>query len=263
MLKKALTIAGSDSGAGAGIQADLKTFSALNIYATSVITAVTAQNTQGITGIQEIEPKIVKLQLDAVLSDIGSDSIKIGIIPSIASIKTVSATLKNHGAKNIVVDPVLVSTSGFKFGGNDVTNALVGKLFCIADIITPNVSEAETLSGIRLYDLNALKEAAKMLHKSGTKNVLIKGWHHLENITDFLFDGRDFYSYETKRIKDKQIHGAGCTFSSAIAAFLAMGLDVKTAIGRAKEYTTQAIACSLSIGYGLSPTNHFFKYWNQ
>lgn len=256
-MKKALTIAGSDSGAGAGIQADLKTFSALGVYASTVITAVTAQNTMGVFGVQEVDPDMVKSQLEAVLSDIGADAVKIGMISSADSIGFVSDMLQQYGVGKIVLDPVITTSTGFVLISSEAINALVQKLLPLAGIVTPNIPEAEILTRTSIRDIEDMKVAALALYKTGVKTVLVKGGHLSGRAVDVFYDG-SYHLLEAERIDTDNTHGTGCTLSSAIAAYLARGFDMLSAVKSAKEYITEAIRHSFKVGQGHGPVNHFY-----
>ncbi|HEX3047788.1 MAG TPA: bifunctional hydroxymethylpyrimidine kinase/phosphomethylpyrimidine kinase [Bacillota bacterium] len=258
-MKKASTIAGSDSGGGAGIQADIKTFSALGVYAASVITAVTVQNTLGVQAVTIMEPELVQRQLEAVLSDIGSDAVKIGMLGNAANIQVVAETLVAYRSRNIVLDPVLASSSGFPLLPESAVNLLKEKLFPVADIVTPNLPEAGILTGLDVKNPEDMILAASKIHQLGPRFVLIKGGHLAGKATDLFYDGVDFHLLEGERINTKNTHGTGCTLSSAIAAYLAQDLEPLTAVRKAKEYLTLALANSFEIGHGKSPVNHFYE----
>lgn len=259
-IKKALTIAGSDSGGGAGIQADLKTFTVFGVFGMSVLTSITAQNTKGVIGIFDLPPEFVHLQLKAVLEDIGCDVVKTGMLSNSAIIKTVAEDLRFYKMKKIVVDPVMRAKGGDPLLKPDAQETLISEIFPLSTIVTPNLPEVEILSGISISNKNQMKEAAKRIRNLGPLYVLIKGGH-LENkeAIDILYDGRDFYEFSSPRIETPHTHGTGCTYASAIAAGLARGWEIKDAIKRAKSYVTGAIKNSFPIGTGRGPVNHF---WN-
>lgn len=264
--KKVLTIAGSDSGGGAGIQADLKTFSAIGCYGMSVITALTAQNTQGVKGIHAVPPAFAVEQIEAVLSDIGADAIKIGMLYSAELIEAVAQALKKHGARKIVLDPVMVAQSGDKLLQDDAIEALKAHLMPLADVVTPNIPEASVLSGMQLTQLSDIKSAAETLAKYGSRSILIKGGHgDKRKSTDLLFLAREgrFVSLEADRIETNNNHGTGCTLSSAIASYMAKGNDIEKSVQMAKEYMNHAIAAGahFKIGHGHGPVHHFFRWW--
>jgi len=255
-LKKVLTIAGSDSGGCAGIQADLKTFCAHGVFGASAITAITAQNTQGVCAIEDISPDIIKSQIDAVLEDIGSDAVKIGMLSRIQTIESVSFSIRKHSPANVVLDPVMVSTSGHDLLSTDAKESLVKLLFPMAHLITPNIPEAECLTGIHIKDMAGMEEAARHIFESCGCSVLVKGGHSVSDAIDVLYDGKSFSRFASRRIDTKNTHGTGCTLSSAIAANLALGHTLEESVKRAKEYITLAIEQSLDIGKGCGPVNH-------
>ncbi len=271
--KKVLTIAGSDSGGGAGIQADLKTFSALGCFGTSTITAITAQNTLGVTAIHPIPTEIVEAQLEAVLSDIGADAIKIGMLHSVEIIEIVAQIIQKYHLKNIVLDPVMIATSGDKLIQDEAISAICQRLMPLATIVTPNLPEAQVLANNSTDNQNITKELiiemGKIIHQLGAKYILIKGGHWTEHTTDLnqstdiLFDGQTCEMLQSSRISTKNTHGTGCTLSSAIASFLAHGESPKLAIQKAKEYITSAIfyAKDKTLGKGHGAVHHFFEFW--
>lgn len=256
----ALTIAGSDSGAGAGIQADLKTFSALGVYGTTVITALTAQNTLGVQAIEVIAPEMVRKQLEAVLTDMDADAVKIGMLGSAGNIEMVAGTLRHYQARNIVLDPVLASTSGSLLLPGEALNVLIERLLPVIDWVTPNLAEAEILTGVTISNVDDMKKAAVELHQKGPKMVLVKGGHLSGAPTDIFYNGADFVVLEAERITTENTHGTGCTLSSAITAYLAKGRDPLSAVRMAKEFVTAAIQYSLKIGKGKGPVNQFFQF---
>jgi len=263
MVFKALTIAGSDSGGGAGIQADLKTFAALGVYGSSVITAITAQNTVGVTAVHDIPPAIVTAQLDAVLSDIGANAAKTGMLSSAPIIGAVAAAVRRHGLTKLVVDPVMVAKSGDRLLREEAVAALRAELLPLALIVTPNIPEAETLAGMTIANDDDRREAARRIAAYGPRFVIIKGGHAEGDPVDLLFDGRDFVSIGAgPRIDTPNTHGTGCTFAAAITAGLARGLAPEAATREAKGYLTAALQASYRIGAGHSPVNHFFAWWS-
>ena len=258
-LKQVLTIAGSDSGGGAGIQADIKAMSANGVFAMSVITAITAQNTEEVTEVFELPTSIIAAQLDAVFDDFEVAAVKTGMLSSTAIVETVARMLKPQDVKNLVVDPVMISKSGYPLLKPDAIEAVKHHLFPLALLVTPNVREAQQLSGIEIKTLADARRAAKVIHGFGCKHVLIKGGHMLaERATDLLYDGRFFSVFKGTFIDTPHTHGTGCTFASAIAAHLARGKSVSDAIQTAKNYLTEAIRNGLAIGHGQGPTNHFY-----
>jgi hydroxymethylpyrimidine/phosphomethylpyrimidine kinase len=258
---KALTIAGSDSGAGAGIQADLKTFAALGVYGISAITAITAQNTVGVSAVFALSPKLVAAQIDAVTADIGAQAVKTGMLANQAIIDIVADKVEQHRFKNLVVDPVMVATSGDLLIKRNAVSTLRARLLPLAAVITPNIPEAEVLTGMELRTLIEIEEAARRIVKMGARSVIIKGGHSKGPAVDIFFDGKVFAALKAQRIRTKNTHGTGCTFSAAIAARLAQGDRIDDAVRRAKTYITAAIRAGFTIGAGHSPVHHFFKFW--
>ena len=257
-MKRCLTIAGSDSGGGAGIQADLKTFGALGVYGTSAITAVTAQNTVAVTRVQEMPPDMVAAQIDAVAEDIGMDAAKTGMLWNAAIVEVVAAAVKRHAIPNLVVDPVIVSKSGARLLQQDALEALKTRLLPLSEFVTPNLPEAEALAGLAIPDAEAMREAARRIHALGPRRLVIKGGHAAgPNVVDLYYDGEDFQELKAERIDTRSTHGTGCTFSAAIAAYLAHGLPPLDAVSRAKEFLTAAMVSAPSIGRGAGPLNHF------
>ena len=257
--KQVLTIAGSDSGGGAGIQADIKAMSANGVFAMSVITVITAQNTEEVTDVFELPPAIIASQIDAVFDDFDVAAVKTGMLGSAAIVETVAAMLKPQNIANLVVDPVMIAKSGRSLLKPDAIDTLKTKLFPLALLVTPNVHEAQQLSGIEIKSLADARRAAKVIHGFGCKYVLIKGGHLLaERATDLLYDGRFFNVFKGEFIETPHTHGTGCTFASAIAAHLALGKPIGDAVHTAKTYLTEAIRHSLAIGHGHGPTDHFY-----
>jgi hydroxymethylpyrimidine/phosphomethylpyrimidine kinase len=264
---RALTIAGSDSGGGAGIQADLKTFAALGCYGLSVITALTAQNTVAVTGIHPVPPAFVEQQIEAVLSDIGADAVKIGMLFSRDLIQAVAGQLRRHRPAAIVVDPVMMAQSGDRLLQDDAVDAVKTALLPLASILTPNIPEAEVLVGRRLSTAAAVDAAAVELAGMGCPAVLIKGGHGSGAMcADVLYDARTdrFLRLERPRLATRNNHGTGCTLSSAIAAHLALGLNLEAAVAGARDYIQQAIAAGAgyTLGRGHGPVHHFFRFWS-
>ena len=260
-IRKALTIAGSDSGAGAGVQADLKTFAAHGVYGTSAITAITAQNTTGVTAVLALDPNLVGAQIDAILADIGTHAVKTGMLANAGIIDLVARKIAEHRLKNIVVDPVMVATSGDLLLQKSAVAVLSSKLIPLATIVTPNIPEAEVLTGMKLRTAGEIREAAQRIIKMGAKTVVIKGGHLNGPAMDLFFDGKIFTAHKTKRIRTLNTHGTGCTLSAAIAANLAKGQNVAKAVANAKRYITDALRHSYRIGSGHSPVHHFYRYW--
>jgi hydroxymethylpyrimidine/phosphomethylpyrimidine kinase len=258
----AVTIAGSDSGGGAGIQADLKTFSALGVYGASVVTAVTSQDTQRVYGIVEMEPSFVASQIDAVLGDIGADAVKTGMLSNAAIIEAVVDRLRHWGSGNVVVDPVMVAKGGDKLLRDEAVDALRRLLIPMAEVVTPNLPEAEVLVGRSIVTWDETREAAREIAGWGARAVVIKGGHREEaTATDLLFDGRDFREYSVGRVDTRNTHGTGCTFASAIAASLAKGESVRNSVAAAKAYVTKALQASYPLGHGHGPVHHFYRFW--
>ncbi|MEA1967423.1 MAG: bifunctional hydroxymethylpyrimidine kinase/phosphomethylpyrimidine kinase [Thermodesulfobacteriota bacterium] len=292
---RALTIAGSDSGGGAGIQADLKTFSALGCFGMSVVTALTAQNTEAVTGIYGVPPEFTALQMDAVLSDIGADAVKIGMLNSPEIIEIVAERLKSHNCRNIVLDPVMVAKSGDKLLEDDAVHALKESLIPMADIITPNLPEASVLLGRPVEKLEQMADACRELALLGCENILLKGGHLTgQGSVDFLYitamgspgglslhttndesyipglpglsykaQGDELQKFDMERINTVNSHGTGCTLSSAVAAHLALGHDINSAVKKAKEYITNALIAGVpyKTGNGHGPVHHFHEFW--
>lgn len=257
---KALTIAGSDSGAGAGIQADLKTFAALGVYGTSAVTAVTAQNTRGVFAVAEVPEEIVAMQIDLVLEDIGADAAKTGMLSSDAIISVVADRIEAWGVSSFVVDPVMVAKGGHPLLQERAVTALREKLLPLALVVTPNIPEAEILSGMTITTPVAAREAARAIAAFGPRYVVVKGGHLAGDATDVVFDGEAFTEFTAERIHTQNTHGTGCSFSAAITAFLAYGLSPLEAIDRAKRWLTDAIRHNYAIGDGHSPVNHFHAF---
>lgn len=258
----ALSIAGSDCSGGAGIQADLKAFSANGVFGMSVITAITAQNTQGVFGIQDINEDMIVDQIRAIFDDIKVDAIKIGMVSKNESIKAIAESLRSiEDIPQIVLDPVMVSKSGFKLLSEDAKEILIKELFPIATLITPNLPEAEEILGVEIKNIEDMKEAAISLKNLGPKAVLVKGGHLEDDATDLLYDGEKFVYLKQERINSKNTHGTGCTLSSAIAANIAKGMKIEDAVREAKRYVTVAIEHGIELGKGVGPTHHFYELY--
>ena len=263
---KVLTIAGSDSGGGAGIQADLKTFAANGCFGMSVITALTAQNTRGVTAIHALPPSFAVEQLTAVFTDIGTDAIKIGMLYSSELIEAVAETLNNYRPRNIVLDPVMVAQSGDKLLQDEAIQAIKEHLMPVADVVTPNLPEAEVLLGQQIETFQDVQRAARNLSRIGGRSILIKGGHMAETkSTDLLYLTEEdrFCLLEADRIDSQNNHGTGCTLSSAIAAHMARGSDIEEAVNKAKTFIQNAIraGAAYKIGHGHGPVHHFFEFW--
>jgi len=263
MMPRALTIAGSDSGGGAGLQADLKTFAALGVYGMSAITSITAQNTVGVQGVFDLPPDFVGLQIDSVVTDIGVDAVKTGMLSNAGIIEVVAAKVREHMLPHLVVDPVMVAKSGDALLRPEAREALIELLLPLAEVLTPNLHEARALTGRSIEGLQDMHRAAEAIHALGPRYVVVKGGHLEADPTgtaavhDLLFDGQHFVVLRAERITTPHTHGTGCTFASAIAAGLAKGLSVERAMRDAKAYITEAIRHALPLGHGHGPTNHF------
>jgi hydroxymethylpyrimidine/phosphomethylpyrimidine kinase len=262
-MKRILTIAGSDSGGGAGIQTDLKTITVLGGYGMSVITALTAQNTVGVQAVFELPLEFIERQIDSVIEDIGVDAVKTGMLSNSAIVSLVASKIKQYRLKRVIVDPVMVAKSGDPLLKEEAQKALREDLIPLAFVVTPNLPEASVLAGFKVKNLDTMKEAARKIYDLGAKNVLIKGGHLEGDILDLLFDGKTFYEYPAPRIPTKNTHGTGCTFASAIATELAKGVTVQTAVKRAKAFMTTAIRFSLPLGKGHGPTNPYAMIANE
>ena len=260
-IPRAMTIAGSDSGGGAGIQADLKTFAALGVYGTSVLTAITAQNTVGVTGVHEIPVEMVAAQIESVISDIGADAVKTGMLVSSDIIETVARELAHFRVDRLVVDPVMVAKSGDRLLREEAVDAMRRSLLPLATVVTPNIPEAETLAGMKIESRADARRAAERIVSMRAKAVVVKGGHLPGPPVDLFYDGREFREYSAPRIETRNTHGTGCTFASAIAAGLARGMEIVDAVAAAKEYVTEAIRHSFDVGQGHGPLNHFYKLW--
>jgi hydroxymethylpyrimidine/phosphomethylpyrimidine kinase len=256
-VSRALTIAGSDSGGGAGIQADLKTFTVLGVFGMSALTAITAQNTLGVHGIYNLPLEAIEKQIDAVAQDIGVDAVKTGMLSQVPIIETVARKIKENRIPNLVVDPVMVAKGGARLLEQDSQQALIEHLLPLATVVTPNLPEAEVLTGRDIRTVDDMKEAAKRIHSFGAKYVVVKGGHLEGDALDILFDGDAFTEFVAPRHKTNHTHGTGCTFSAAITAELAKGKPVQEAVRTAKDFITCAIRDTLGLGQGHGPTNHW------
>ena len=257
-MKTALTIAGSDSSGGAGIQADIKTMTANGVYATSAITALTAQNTTGVYGILESTPEFLANQLDCIFTDIFPDAVKTGMVSSTALIAVIADKLRQYGARNIVVDPVMVATSGARLISEEAVDALKEKLLPLATLLTPNIPEAEVLSGMTISDPAGMEQAARAISEKYGCAVLCKGGHQISDADDLLWREGAGVWFRGRRIQNSNTHGTGCTLSSAIAANLAKGYDLDRSVQRAKDYISGALAAMLDLGKGSGPMDHMF-----
>ncbi len=252
-MKRALSIAGSDPSGGAGIQADIKTFAALGVYGMAVPAALTAQNTMGVEAVRAVSPAFLKMQLYTLLSDVKVDAAKTGMLLDVRTIETVSDALKKYRVKNLVLDPVMVSSSGSRLLAKRAVEVLVARLFPLAELVTPNIDEAVVLAGMNIETEEDVYLAAKRIRGLGPRNVLIKGGHLKGEPVDFLFDGKDITRYPGKRVEGKKLHGAGCVYSAAIAAGLARGMGVKDSIAAAKKFVSKAIRDAVPVGKGRVP----------
>jgi len=257
-MARALTVAGSDSGGGAGIQADLKTFHQFRVYGMSAITAITAQNTLGVAGVYPLPTEAVTQQMKEVLRDIGADAVKTGMLFSAEIIAAVADQIKAFQIGKLVVDPVMIAKGGAKLLRDEAVTALKERLLPLALVVTPNLPEAEVLSGMTISSLKDMEEAARRIHQLGVRHVVIKGGHMQgDDFADLLFDGETFASYPNKRIHTRHTHGTGCTFSAALTALLARGLELPSAVAQAQQYIIAAIASAPELGGGHGPTNHW------
>ena len=257
-MKTALTIAGSDCSGGAGIQADIKTMTMNGVYAMSAITALTAQNTTGVRAIQESTPNFLKQQIDAVFEDIFPDSVKIGMVSSGELVCIIADRLKYHKAKNIVIDPVMVATSGSSLMKTDAVKTLIEELLPIATLVTPNIPEAEVLSGLSIENKEDMLSAVKIIGDAHNCGVLLKGGHNINDANDLLYTNGEYHWFEGKRIDNPNTHGTGCTLSSAIASNLAKDFTLAESVQRAKEYISEALSAMLDLGKGSGPLMHNF-----
>jgi hydroxymethylpyrimidine/phosphomethylpyrimidine kinase len=269
-ISKALTIAGSDSGGGAGIQADLKTFSALGVYGASVITAVTAQNTQTVSGVLSLPPEFVALQLETVLSDFSIQAIKTGMLAQEGIIKAIAETLKKHTRIPLVIDPVMISKSGHSLLQTLSINTLKTLLLPTALVVTPNIPEAEALAQMTITNQAGCEEACRRLVRLGAKSVLLKGGHQSDvlagtanEVVDWFYDGDNFYPICGPWIDTPHTHGTGCTFSAALTACLAQGFPLLDAVQKARNYLTGALQNAYPVGKGKGPVHHFYNLWDQ
>lgn len=257
-MRTALSIAGSDSGGGAGIQADIKTMTMNGVYAMSAITALTAQNTTGVQGISEVSAEFLQAQITSVFDDIRPDAVKIGMTASGTLVRTIARLLKEYDAENIVVDPVMVATSGSSLASDNAVTAMKEELLSIATVVTPNIPEAEVLSGLTIKNESDMECAAKLLGDRYGCAVLCKGGHSVSDANDLLYEKGEFTWFKGKRIDNPNTHGTGCTLSSAIAANLAKGFELKESVQRAKDYISGALGAMLDLGKGSGPMNHAF-----
>ncbi len=260
-LPRCLTIAGSDSGGGAGIQADLKTFAALGGYGMSVLTAITAQNTMGVQAVFELPATLVAQQIDSVVTDIGVDAVKTGMLANAEIIAVVAEKARQYQWPHLVVDPVMVAKSGDPLLHPDARAALIALLFPLATVVTPNLPEARALTGLEIATTQEMEQAAQAIHAMGPRWVVVKGGHLSGDSIDVLFDGRQFTYFRSPRIETRHTHGTGCTFASAIATGLAKGLSVPEAVQQAKDYITTALRHAPGLGQGHGPVHHFADWY--
>ncbi|WP_039656292.1 bifunctional hydroxymethylpyrimidine kinase/phosphomethylpyrimidine kinase [Clostridium tyrobutyricum] len=262
-MKKVLTIAGSDSSGGAGIQADLKTMSALGVFGMSVITAVTAQNTIGVQKVMDVTPEIVEAQIRSIFDDINVDAVKIGMVSNSKTISIIKKLLKQYDVNNIILDPVMVSKSGYFLLKKEAQSA-IKDLISLVDIVTPNIPEAEVLTGLKIKNRDDMIKAAFEIQKLGAKNVLVKGGHRCNDANDILlYNNNKILDLEGTRIYTKNTHGTGCTLSSAIASHIAKGYSIEKSVSLSKKYITLAIENSFSIGHGVGPVGHFIELYKK
>lgn len=262
-MKTCLTIAGSDCSGGAGIQADIKAFSANGCFGMSVIVSIVAENTSRVISIKDVELPMIRDQMDAVFEDIAVDGVKIGMLSNGEIMKTVAEGLNKYHPKNVVVDPVMLAKDGCALMDREALDTLKREIIPLAYLLTPNIPEAEVITGKKITTLEDMKEAAKEIVHMGAENVLIKGGHLEGPATDLLYDRKEYHFYTSRRIDTKNTHGTGCTLSSAITANLAKGTELQQAVEDAKEYVTNAITYALPIGKGHGPTNHFYEWYKE
>lgn len=262
-MKKVLTIAGSDPSGGAGIEADIKTMSALGVYAMSVIVSVVAENTARVISLLDMPDWIIRDQIDAVFEDIVPDAVKVGMLSGPEQMGAVRDRLLFYRPQKVVIDPVMYAKNGDPLMHEDAVSYLIENILPLSYLLTPNIPEAEKISGMKIESVDDMKESARRIKAMGPENVLIKGGHHIGDALDVLYTDEGFSTFVTKRIDTKNTHGTGCTLSSAIASFLAKGESLPVAFRHAKEYVTGAIEHALAIGNGCGPTNHFYAIWKE
>ena len=260
-IPKAMPMAGSDSGGGAGVKADLKPFAALGVYGASTLTAITAQNTVAVTTVHDIPTDVITAQIDAVLTDIGADAVKTGMLSSSDIIECVCEALEVHGVQRLVVDPVMIAKSGDALLREDAIGSLRTRLLPLAMVVTPNIPEAEALTETTIVSDADVRRAAEAIVGMGARSVVVKGGHREGPATDLFYDGKEFKEFTAPRFDTVNTHGTGCTFAAAVAAGLARGMVVTDAVALAKDYVTEGIRHSFSIGQGHGPLNHFYKFW--
>lgn len=260
-MKTALTIAGSDCSGGAGIQADIKTMSALGVFGMSVIVSVVAENTSRVISIEDVSPKVIADQIDAVFEDIEVDAVKVGMLSTPECMKAVAQKLNQYKPRHVVIDPVMYAKNGCPLMQESSIDTLIQTVIPLATLLTPNIPEAEKIAGMKIETIEQMKQAAQEIASMGAGAVLVKGGHYMGDAQDVLYDGKEFYTFVQKRIDTKNTHGTGCTLSSAIASYLALGEDLKGAVEKAKAYVTGAIENALELGKGCGPTHHFFRFY--
>ncbi len=262
-MKKVLSIAGSDCSGGAGIQADLKTFSAHGVFGMSVIVSVVAENTFRVIDVMDVTPDMIEKQIDAVFEDIVPDAVKIGMLSGPECMRAVAGKLRQYDPPNVVVDPVMYAKNGYPLMAPEAAETLIEEILPLAHVLTPNIPEAERIAGAEVKSVEDMKQAARRIYELGVRYPLVKGGHRSGDAQDILFDGKEFTSFTTTRIETKHTHGTGCTFSSAIAANLALGLELKEAVQKAKDYVTTAIKHAPGLGKGHGPTHHFYDLYEK
>lgn len=262
-MKTALSIAGSDCSGGAGIQADIKTMSSLGVFGMSVIVSVVAENTSRVISIEDVSPKVIADQIDAVFEDIEVNAVKVGMLSTPECMKTVAEKLRQYQPEHVVIDPVMYAKNGCPLMQETSIGTLIETVIPLATLLTPNIPEAEKIAGMEIKTAEDMKTAAKKIADMGAKAVLVKGGHYMGDAQDILYDGSGYHTFGEKRIHTKNTHGTGCTLSSAIASYLALGESLPDAVKKAKEYVTGAIEHSLELGKGCGPTNHFFRFYKD
>lgn len=262
-MKTALTIAGSDCSGGAGIQADLKTFSAHGVYGMSVIVSVVAENTTHVIDMEDVSSEMIEKQMDAIFEDIGVDAVKVGMLSKKSSMAAVARGLRKYKPMHVVIDSVMAAKDGSPLMSPDAVDLFIREIMPLAELVTPNIPEAEIITGFKITSTEDMEKAAVMIRDLGANNVLVKGGHAAGDALDILYDGKQFFYYSSERIPTKNTHGTGCTYSSAIASNLALGNSLEDAVKKAKEYVTTAIRHSLSIGKGSGPTHHFYELYEK
>jgi hydroxymethylpyrimidine/phosphomethylpyrimidine kinase len=262
-MKKALSIAGSDCSGGAGIQADLKTFSAHGVYGMTVITSVVAENTYRVTDYQDVRADIIEKQIDDIFEDIVPDAVKVGMLSCRDTMLAAAGKLRQWKPKNIVVDPVMYAKNGSVLMEESAISTLIAEIVPLADLVTPNIPEAEKMTQMAIKTQEDMRQAARLIHAMGCRAVVVKGGHSEGDAVDILFDGAEFYNYSAPRVATQHTHGTGCTFSSAIASNLALGLSINKAVEKAKMYISDAIANAPKLGKGNGPTHHFYRMYKS